>query len=97
MSEDMSTRTRPGRVPAHVEPVSALDDVVEGRPLYEGDVTRPMVAVRFVDRVEDLETREQSRETHIAVLHSVIDQLVDQVGELRHQLGLPPWRPEYRR
>jgi len=103
-ADEMTSRTRPGQVPAHVEPVEppeshigpmpALDDVIEGRPLYAHTVA----AVRrtMADRVHDLEAGQQAQDAHVAALHRVVDQLIAQNAELRAELGMPERTPEFR-
>jgi hypothetical protein len=101
-ADEMTSRTRPGQVPAHVEPVEghigampALDDVIDGRPLY----AHAAAAVRrtMADRVHDLEAGQQAQDAHVTVLHGVIDQCLAQIAELRAELGMPEWSPEFRR
>lgn len=96
MNDEMTSRTRPGHVPAHVVPGPALDDVLGGQPLYV-PAEPPTPERTMAMRVHDLEARVDAQDTHIRVLHGVIDQIIEEIGELRHQLGLPPWQPEYRR
>lgn len=99
----MRSRTRPGPVvPASMEPVPALDDVIEGRDLYAGATASAREALPLASppaptmaaRMGDSETREAARERHIAVLQAQLDATVAQVRELGRQLGLPDWKPE---
>jgi hypothetical protein len=53
-------------------------------------------AATIVDRVRDLETEVMQQNAHILVLHRIVDQVVDQVQGLRHQLGLSDWTPQVR-
>ena len=98
MSKDgeMTSRTRPGDVPALMvgevlTPV--LDDVVAGRALYVPTATE---APTIAQRIADLETAGMARDRAHRALEGVVDQLTAQVQELRRQLGMDDWRPEYR-
>jgi len=99
MSKDgeMHSRTRPGDVPAlvvgEVMPPSALADVLDGRPLYG---VAPDAAPTIAQRIADLEAATGAQDRAHRALEGVVDQLTAQVQELRRQLGMDDWRPEYR-
>lgn len=48
----------------------------------------------FSDRVSNLETEVNQQNAHILVCHKIIDQLTDQVNQLREQFGLEKWQPQ---
>ena len=47
-------------------------------------------------RVEDLETQIAAQNRHIADLHQMVDQCVEQLSRLGVEVGLDAWRPDLR-